>query len=494
MKKNLRTIPFHSFFIGLYIILFIFIRNMSEVLFSSTYRSILIEFIVSLVLFGISYLIFRSARKAGIFLTFLLVGFFIYGILYNYTEALYYKGYWPFSHVHRFLVLVYFIGYAILFVILYRSKRPHYNFNYVLNVFVLAVFFMNIPMAFLQWKKQKLMKHQANPFLAINDKGCKDINVANDSFPDVYYIILDGYAAEKTLQVFYADKEPILYQYLRKKGFYVADSSRANYPFTDVSLSSSLNLGYHDSATQNTTATELIRDNTVDYVFKKAKYRIVNIESGYAVTENLSLADKTITTNALNEFENRLLGLTILRLDDVLGFSHYLRLKNELKQLKYFLKEKGPKFSFIHIVSPHPPYVVDSSGKRKVRTSISDMAWEPRKNYWQQLQYVSKSMIDFIDLLLSNSKQQPIIIIQSDHGPFIQDENPFNVYEARCRILNAYYAPDSIKNFLYPAITPVNSFRIIFSRLFQANYPVLPDRPIDYLKLQQDITFKSYTR
>jgi uncharacterized protein YxeA len=384
--------------------------------------------------------------------------------------------------------------YSILFFILYRSKRPHYNLNKILNVFVLTVLLMNIPIALLSLKKQNTLKQQINPFLTSNRDGAKSVIAADESFPDVYYIILDGYAGEKTLQQFYADKNPELYQFLRGKGFYVADSSRANYPYTAVSLSSSLNMGYLDSPIQGTNPFELVRNNSVDYVFKKANYRVVNIESGFAVTENLSGVDKTIGTNALNEFENRLLELTILRLDDVLGFSHYVRLKNEFKQLKDFLKEQGPKFSFIHIVSPHPPYVVDSSGKRKVRTSVSDMAWEPRSNYLQQLKFVSKQIMDFIELLMANAERHPIIIIQSDHGPFIQDKNPLNVYEARSRILNAYYAPDSIKKNLYPGITPVNSFRIIFSQLLGGNYPLLPDRPFDYTGLQTDITFKSYVR
>jgi len=494
MKKILKEIPVHSFLIGLYIIMFIFIRNMNEIRFSSTYRSMLIEFTVSGVLLAISYLIFRSVRKAGIFSTLVLVGFFIYGILYNYLELLYYKGHWPFSHIHRFLIAVYFGIYLFLLIILYRSQRPHYNFNYILNVFVMVLFFLNLPVALISFKGQRAADGHPNLFLAVNSGGYKNIITANNSFPDVYYIILDGYAGKKTLQDFYSDADPVLYDYLNTKGFYVADNSRSNYPFTVSSLSSSLNMGYLDSAELSKIPSELIRNNTVSHVFKKAGYKVLNIESGFAVTENLSVVDKTIGTNALNEFENRLLQLTILRLDDVLGFSHYVRLKSELGQLKNFLKEQGPKFCFIHIVSPHPPYIVDSSGKRTVRSSISDMAWEPKKDYWQQLQYVSKSMMGFIDQLLLNTKKPPVIIIQSDHGPWIQDKNPENVYNARTRILNAYFAPDSVKKCFYPGITPVNSFRIVLSRMFHADYPVFPDHPFPYSELRKDVTFKKYNQ
>ena len=494
MKRILKHLPIHSFLIGLYVIIFIFAHNMDKTTFSSTYRSMGIELVVSIILFGISYLIFRSGRKAGIFSTLVLVGFFTYGISYNYLEALYYKGYWPFSHIHRFLIVVYCLRYTFLLIVLYRSQRPHYNLNYILNVFVLVLFALNIPIALISFKKENTNDQRSNPYLAINNLGYQNISTADSSFPDIYYIILDGYAEEKTLQEFYSDAKPVLYNYFRGKGFYIADSSRANYPFTVSSLSSSLNMGYLDAKDINAIPHELIRSNTVNHVFKKAGYRVVNLESGYAVTEGLSSIDKTIGINALNEFENRLLQLTILRLDDVLGFSNYMRLKSEVDQLKDVMNVKGPKFSFIHLVCPHPPYVVDSSGKRTIRSSVTDMSWEPRKDYWNQLQYVSKKLMNFIDLLLSNSKRPPVIIVQSDHGPWIKDSNPESVYNARSRILNAYYVPDAIKKNLYPTITPVNSFRVIFSDLLKANFPVVPDHPYPFSKLKEDVTFKKYNQ
>jgi hypothetical protein len=489
MKNSLKHLPVHSFVVGLYIIVFIFTRNMGEVAFSDTYRSIGIELVISCVLFGLSYLIFRSGRKAGVFTTFALVGLFTYGIIYGFLEKLFYSGHWPFSHIHRFLIAAFLTIYSLLFITLYRSKRPHFHLNYVLNVFVLVLFFLNLPVALLSYRKHVSANQQENPFLALNNNTL----APGDSLPDVYYIILDGYAGERTLRNFYSDSNPVLYQNLRKKGFYIADSSRTNYPFTVLSLSSSLNFGYLTPQMLSNTSPELIRNSTVNNIFKKAGYRVMTIESGFGVTENISSADTTIGTRTLNEFENRLLGLTILRLDELMGFSHYYRLKNELDRLDYFLNcNESKKFCFIHIVSPHPPFVMDSSGNRVGRSSVSDMAWEPRRDYWEQLQYLSKRVDGFVDHILSKSKKPPFIIIQSDHGPWIQDKNPRNVYEARSRILNAYYAPDSITKYLYPGITPVNSFRIIFSHLFNTSFPLLPDHPVSYADLEKDITFKTY--
>ena len=43
------------------------------------------------------------------------------------------------------------------------------------------------------------------------------------------------------------------------------------------------------------------------------------------------------------------------------------------------------------------------------------------------------------------------------------------------KIFNAYYLPVDGNKLLYKSITPVNSFRLIFSHYFGADYPLLED-------------------
>ena len=42
-------------------------------------------------------------------------------------------------------------------------------------------------------------------------------------------------------------------------------------------------------------------------------------------------------------------------------------------------------------------------------------------------------------------------------------------------ILDAYYVSDEARADLYPEITPVNSFRVLFNHYFDADYPYLED-------------------
>ena len=73
---------------------------------------------------------------------------------------------------------------------------------------------------------------------------------------------------------------------------------------------------------------------------------------------------------------------------------------------------------------------------------------------------------------MQTSPNPPVIVIQGDHGPA-----PFDVIERRMKILNVYYFPDNTEG-LYPTITPVNTFRLIFNKYFGQKYPVLEDRSL----------------
>jgi hypothetical protein len=86
--------------------------------------------------------------------------------------------------------------------------------------------------------------------------------------------------------------------------------------------------------------------------------------------------------------------------------------------------------------------------------------------------------LNAIDNILANSSADPVIILQGDHGSGSHlDPNSIKascMYE-RTSILNAYHMPEGKTQLLYPAITPVNSFRVVFNTYFGTDFPMLPD-------------------
>jgi hypothetical protein len=69
-----------------------------------------------------------------------------------------------------------------------------------------------------------------------------------------------------------------------------------------------------------------------------------------------------------------------------------------------------------------------------------------------------------------------VIILQSDHGPSPGlDWEPEPDRSGEIRHLNAYYVPEQCEGLLYPGISPVNTFRVIFNCLFDQDMPLLED-------------------
>jgi hypothetical protein len=107
---------------------------------------------------------------------------------------------------------------------------------------------------------------------------------------------------------------------------------------------------------------------------------------------------------------------------------------------------------------------------------------------FEQLRYTNKRMKELISHLLAGpDESDPIIVVQSDEGPhpprYQADEDNFDWTQAtteelgeKLRILNAYYLPGVSSDALYPSISPVNSFRLIFDEYFGADMPLLEDK------------------
>ena len=69
-------------------------------------------------------------------------------------------------------------------------------------------------------------------------------------FPDIYYIILDGYARSDVMKSRFGFDNSGFLSHLESRGFYVARQSTANYCQTPLSLSASLNAVYLDELVQ----------------------------------------------------------------------------------------------------------------------------------------------------------------------------------------------------------------------------------------------------
>jgi hypothetical protein len=133
---------------------------------------------------------------------------------------------------------------------------------------------------------------------------------------------------------------------------------------------------------------------------------------------------------------------------------------------------EGPRLVFAHIVAPHSPYLFTATGEARSHDEpftlleAVDVGANDRDLYRDQAAYVTRRAQEVIQSILGNSDTPPVIILQADHGPGLgmgQAE--------RTAILNAILVREDCRSMLYPSITPVNTFRVVFNCYFARNSP-----------------------
>lgn len=319
---------------------------------------------------------------------------------------------------------------------------------------------------------------------------------ASASSPDIYYIILDSYTRADTLKAAYDFDNSVFLSELEQMGFDVAECSMSNYVRTELSLASSFNMDYlpalDERITPESTARSplwnLIRHSAVmDYV-QAHGYKTVAFATGFPWSE-WDHADLYLEADplrgGLTEFEGLLLGTTAYRIAEDEGWvDTKLHTFNRYRERTQFVLDTlptiparnlgGPKFVFAHLIIPHPPFVFAEDGAPSDSLSFLNEkdqypADKYAKGYVMQLQFINREITRVVQAILANSTTPPVIILQGDHGPWLQPK------DRRLTILNAYYLPGR-KNAIGDFITPVNTFRIVFNLYLGGQFQLLPNQ------------------
>lgn len=332
--------------------------------------------------------------------------------------------------------------------------------------------------------------------------------------PDIYFILLDGYARADILREYYRfDNAPFL-DGLRARGFQVADASRSNFAWTFLSLGSALNYEYVqpllgerlDPGTRDRTEIyRLMRDSRAAHFLRERGYRTVHLQSTWGGTGSNPYADEFLACHAGlfgNEYLRAVADASWLRaLESKASMdiaSCHLR---NFEALAAQAQRPGPKFVLAHFVPPHHPYLFDRDGNVLRRANISDQfefqkrLWEDRSAYVDQLVYVNRRIGEVVDRLLADSPRPPVILLVSDHGPNLKDRLGRDE-QRRIRLANltAMYLPGAAPGLLPADATPVNHLRRIFNEYFDAGLPILEDRyfvstyeyPFEFLEIGAD--------
>ena len=323
----------------------------------------------------------------------------------------------------------------------------------------------------------------------------------DEHHPDIIYIILDGYGRSDVFEEMYDFSDKDFLAALSKRGFKTATQAHANYCQTELSISSSLNLDYVQSLSSITKSNErpsfqtAINDNALLKYLREKEYEFTYIGTGFPPLQ-FTDAGQSYGRKGLGLFEILLIQKTPFRslLEGPLSqFETRRRLIDDAFQKlgNVRFRQKGPRFTFAHILAPHPPFVFGPNGEKRLpkyaygfwdgsdymRVAGSQESY--RLGYRDQSQHIAKKVLAAVDEILKQYKEPPIILIQGDHGPKLGlDQSSLestNIHEC-FPILSTYLGPPQLLAEIYPDMTPVNSFRTILRVVFGESLQNLPDR------------------
>ena len=473
--------PIYPVLISLYAVLSLLAYNLGEiyppVVIRSVVASLLFAFVVWLILWSFIKEVHRSAFMAGgiLFL------FFSYGHVQIITRIEH-----PLTYI--------WLAALILLLTLGMWRRMDLKiFSLSLNIIWIAMIFMT-GSAILNYyvRAQKIFAESHLSLPGFNFAGLE-----RDDLPDIYYIILDSYARSDTLQAVYQYDNSAFIAELESLGFSVAKCSQSNFDRTELSFASSLNMDYMQTLKPDLTPEKLtklplwamIQDNSVRKGLEQAGYETIAFATGYPWSE-IRDADRYIEPDIrfldLNEFEVLFLKTTFIRALQNAGWLNYEREEFEryrertrliLEVLPSLAAREGPQFYFIHILDPHPPFVFNEDGSDLDHSMFINPQGKMTREtyasgYIKELNFINREILNLVGSVIEGSSHKPVIIIQGDHGPWFQPS------EYTMPIMNAYYLPGADGK-IYPTITPVNTFRIIFNEYLHTDFPLLDDLSYD---------------
>jgi hypothetical protein len=514
----MKKIPIHLFIFTWFPVMSLYLKNAEKVPFQEVTGVLAIVSASAALLWLLAYRVTRDGLKSSVMISILSVLFF------SHHHAVY-----ALSAVARLLkgvdgaiavieselvpilwlcVWIALFGLAVYAII--KSQMDFSTITSLLNVAAISL----AAVLLLNWVTIQMGATKTRAYLDDwQDQVHSDIRgieTPAGSLPDIYYIILDGYARSDILEEYYQADNSEFLSYLVEKGFYVAQESRSNYAQTALSLSSSLNCTYLDGLADRIGAESaslrplraLIARSRAVQILNSQGYAVVAFSTGYPLSE-LRDADAYLSPAWIpNGFQSILMNSTPIPILLELPFlktqydMHRERTLHSLDHIADATQIEAPTFVFAHILAPHPPFVFGENGEPiqpGKRTTVAgnftladgqeftslSVKGDYVEDYREQLAFITHKVQTVVQEILANSPDPPIIIVQADHGPgsmldwrSMEDSN----LPERLSILNAYYFPTQNYESLHPGITPVNTFRVILNNYFGMDYPMLGDR------------------
>jgi len=508
MKRHIDLFTIHPLLVAVYPALHLLAQNTASVRPRAAFLSLALSATSAAILWLITGIMLKNHVKGAIFTTLAVTLFFAHGHVLNLAGS---------SPVAAWLLVT--SGSTLLVLTAILLKRWQGNpqpWSRPLDVVALALLIMVcIPLI----QSSRSVRSEMLPDSNL-PPGAQQSNVKTPLgyLPDIYVIVLDAFGrADKLSEIYNVDLTD-LQEYLEQNNFEIATKANANYCQTSLSLAALFNSNYvpkllprfkKNYRNKKALAT-LVRENRNVRRLRDMGYQLVTLTGGSELAVQAD-PDVNYRGGALNEFQSTLLATTPLPQiaslfaseagGDLNPFTqHRQGVKYQFEKLPHVQAAKDPKLVFAHILSPHPPFVVNAAGKAitpDYEFSLGERyAWDGYvEGYAGQATWAVNELQKTVAGILAASRRLPVILILGDHGPasrWIEHwhrTNSFQTTDAgiigeRMAIFLALLMPDGKGGNVYPELTPVNVFPLIFERCFGEPAELLDDQ--SYFSTYQD--------
>ena len=376
------------------------------------------------------------------------------------------------------------------------------NFKKIFSVSIFAMFIISatqVAINYIFLNSEPLTRKDLQPIYqkTVSDK------------PNIYFFMLDEYSRSDELLKLGIDNSYFI-NYLSDKSFYVADQSVSNFMATHYSLQALYSMEYPNLISDDFHLRKNILqgNNKVIKTLKSLGYYHVRMGPNQATNTDCSgIEDHCLFK--INDFDGTAYGygsiyLNLIKMTPLYGiiqrtfpkpFSRDVYKKSTIKNAlnewkKYKKKIPSPLFVELNVWQPHAPYIYDRECELVKDIMDYDLDFNKSKKdlikaikgYRGEVHCVNRQVMEFVNFI-NNTDPNAIVIILSDTGSSFGVDSELipkswtnTSIKTRSSNLWAVKLPEECKNVLYPKISLVNTFRIVFSCIYKEEIILLRDK------------------
>ena len=411
--KTLLDLAFIAFCAGLSMF-YLFVGNLTELLFSEIVLPLLIFIAIGWVLYLMLRLILKSPRKAAVISGIIMAVLTNAGML---TDSLGYAAVLIISTVITVAVFVIFIRVI--------KENITEKIEYIAAGILAGLILFNIAISVPQFIENKRMSDEAAALTASLEEAQVPAQYDKEEadLPNTYIFIFDELAGTKCMNEVFGYDNTWFYNDMRELGFTVSGSCTNYKQFTLEALSGVFNLDYMLSYEKHgaLACAQQLKDAKFFGLMKEMGYEMYETEvSGFVDFEkriqNGSSKEYNITEDGKTTLDV-ILGRTIFGpLVGALGIypSNY-ELYDEI--LTYYTLPESFTYenamTFTYICCPHAPFLYDVNGDPV--DEQNGMNWTDSKYFIEQYEYMCGRIKDTMQGIIKNDPDA-VILVLSDHG------------------------------------------------------------------------------